>query len=462
MSGRSRGAFQDRLNVWPGFTDIMVGLLLVFVFVVTLFTITQTILSQNLSERDTELHRLQKELSLKGTELERLSAEISRLQKLFQTQQAKTSAMDQLLTQKNKELENALADAETKAALVEEKNRALASQSSELEATQKQLQGATTGLEEEKRSLAEQQSETKSAMGRLQKTAGLLAKKEKQVADLGLQLNQTGQDLAKVRTQLSERTASVAELKAKIEKLDQNMATLSDKISSYVAEIDRLNKLVADSKQSEVSEKTKASALQEQIVALRSKLDEISSKLAKARKQADKEFRLSQLVNLLGQKNQEIERLKELAKYRSEFLAKLQQVFSGISDIKVQGDRFVFQSEILFASGRAEINDSGKAELDKFVRIYNEMIPKIPKGLDMIILVQGYTDVDPVRSLRYKSNWELSAARALHVVRYLIEKGIPPTRLGASAFSQFHPAAKGTTPQDKHLDRRIEIKITTI
>jgi chemotaxis protein MotB len=451
----SRGAFSDKFNVWPGFTDIMVGLLLVFVFVVTLFTITQTVLSRNLSQRDTELHRLQKELSLKGAEMDRLSAEISRLEKLFQGAMEKSTSLDDLLKARNAELGEALAQLQIKGALIEEGNK-------ELDAARKEVTEKTASLEEKDLSLATQRRETESALARLQESTGLLAEKEKQTTNLGLKLKETGEELSRTRRELSDRTASVGELKTKIDALNQRLASLNEKISSYVVEINRLNKLVAESKESEVAEKTRASSLQKEITSLRSRLDEISAKLAKAQENPDQQFRLSQLVNLLGQKDQEIDRLRKLSKYRSEFLAKLEQVFSGVSDIKVQGDRFVFQSEILFASGRTEINESGKAELDKFVRIYNEMVPKIPSGLDMIILVQGHTDTDPVRSARFKSNWELSAARSMQVVRYLMEKGIPPTRLGASALGEFHPVANDTAPEDKRLNRRIEIKITTL
>jgi chemotaxis protein MotB len=202
--------------------------------------------------------------------------------------------------------------------------------------------------------------------------------------------------------------------------------------------------------------------LQKEIVSLKSRLDEISKKLTSAKEKAKKKFKISQLVDLLGQKDKEIDRLRKLARYRSEFLAKLEKVFEGVPDIKVQGDRFVFQSEILFASGRANINETGKKELDKFAQIYKEMVPKIPKDLDIVILIQGYTDDVPIRSGRYRSNWELAAARALEVVRYLVQRGIPPTRVAAASFGEFHPVDHATTPEARRLNRRIEIKITTL
>ncbi len=279
---------------------------------------------------------------------------------------------------------------------------------------------------------------------------------------MSLKLDQAGRKLAETEGDVRNKTDTITELQAKIDRLNNTIAQLNKRISEYVDQVNGLNRMLAEAKQSEQTQTTKAADLQKEISSLRSKLDEISGKLAAANEKREEQFRVSQLVELLGQKEKEIDRLRKLAKYRSEFLAKLEQVFQGVADIKVQGDRFVFQSEILFASGRADINEGGKKELDKFVKIYNEMVPKIPKDLDLVILIQGYTDDVPIRSARYRSNWELASARAMEVVRYLIEKGIPPGRVGASSFGEFHPVDPNMTDEARRLNRRIEIKITTL
>lgn len=433
-SRRAAGSFQESLKVWPGFTDIMVGLLLVFVFAVTLFTMTETILSRVLSTKDIELQRLHTEISDKSQELDRLSKEISRLEQLFQSQVDAAAKLEEQLASREKELELALGQVKAGSELLVARDEQLSTQ-------RKELQSALEGIKD--------------------KTA-LLQDREQRIWEMGLKLSQTDQDLTKTKAELSDKDKSLLDLRARLEALNSRVASLTEKIAGYVDEVNRLNRLLAESKETETTEKTKASSLQKEIVSLQSKLEEISGKLARTEVEAEKKFRLSQLVDLPGQKDQEIHNLRKLAKYRSEFLAKLEQVFAGVPDIKVQGDRFVFQSEILFASGRAEINESGKKELDKFSSIYKEMVPKIPKGIDPIILVQGHTDIDPVKTTRYRSNWELSADRAMHVVRYLIEKGIPATRLGAAALGEFHPAEKGDSPSAKRMNRRIEIKITSL
>lgn len=434
MSRRRAAGVQERFNVWPGFTDIMVGLLLVFVFVVTLFTMTETILSRSISKKDVELNRLHQEIASKATALDRLSEEIRRLEQLFQTETSKTADLQEQLAARSKELDLALAE-------VKEYSGLLNDREAQLEEKRHQLDTAQSTIREK---------------------SDLLKDREQSIWDLGLKLSGADRDLGEARGQVADKEKAMSAIQAKVADLNNRIASLHERIAAYTSEMERLNQLVSESRESENKERTKASALQKEIASLQAKLQEISAKLAGSEAEAAKKFRLSQLVDLLGEKDRQLEQLRKVAKYRSEFLAKLEQVFSGVPDIKIQGDRFIFQSEILFASGRADINESGKQELDKFVKIYKEMVPKIPKDVDIVILVQGHTDIDPVRSSKYRSNWELSSDRAMQVVRYLIEKGLPPTRLGAAALGEFHPVEKGDSPEAKRLNRRIEIKITSL
>jgi chemotaxis protein MotB len=434
MSRRRATGVQERFNVWPGFTDVMVGLLLVFVFVVTLFTMTETILSRSISKKDVELTRLHKEIAGKSDALERLNQEISRLERLFQSEVEKTVDLQEQLASRGKELDLALSEIREYSELLGERD----------------LQ------------LSEQRRRIDSALSAIKDKTDLLKDREQRIWELGVKLSGADRDLGQAHTQITDKEKSLLELRARVSDLNARIGSLNERIAAYTGEIARLNQLVSESKETETQEKTKASALQKEIASLQARLQEISSKLAGTEAEAEKKFRLSQLVDLLGQKDRQLEQLRKLAKYRSEFLAKLEEVFSGVPDIKIQGDRFIFQSEILFASGRSDINETGKRELDKFVKIYKEMVPKIPPDVDLVILVQGHTDIDPVRSSRFRTNWELSADRAMQVVRYLIENGLPPTRLGAAALGEFHPVEKGDTPEAKRLNRRIEIKITNL
>jgi len=454
-------AVQERLNAWPGFTDIMVALLLIFVFVVTLFTITETILSRTLSKKDTELGRLQREISLRSEEIDRLKTEVNRLEELFGAQKRKSAGLEELLESVRKELDSALSQVSEKASQLADKEELLTTQKKQLVAALYGLREKTLLLDERERSIETQQRELSKLLSGIKEKSSLLETQGKRVSALSLKLGESDKALVGARKELQEKTASIADLRARIESMNAAMALLNKRIAGYIDEVNRLNRLLAHAGQSEEEQKTKAASLQKEIVSLKSQLDDISKKLAKATAEEESKFRLSQLVGLLGQKDKEIDRLRKLAKYRSEFLAKLERVFKGVKDIKVQGDRFVFQSEILFPSGRADINAGGKVELDKFIAIYKEMASKIPEGLDIIILVQGHTDDVPV-SGRYRSNWELSSARAMGVVRYLIAGGIPASHVAAAALAEFHPVEKGTTKEARRLNRRIEIKITTL
>jgi len=156
-----------------------------------------------------------------------------------------------------------------------------------------------------------------------------------------------------------------------------------------------------------------------------------------------------------------LERVEELEKYASDFFGRLREVFANNPDIKVVGDRFVFQSEVLFASGDATLSESGSGDLDKFAMVYQQLAARLPPDLPVINEVQGHTDRAPIRSGRFPSNWELSTARAQQVVNYLIQQGIPPQRLAAVGMGEYHPLDPADTPEAYRRNRRIELKITS-
>ena len=155
-----------------------------------------------------------------------------------------------------------------------------------------------------------------------------------------------------------------------------------------------------------------------------------------------------------------LERVEELEKYASDFFGRLREVFAGNPDIKVVGDRFVFQSEVLFPSGEATLSPGGRGDLDKFAMVYQQLAARLPPDLPVIIEVQGHTDRVPIRG-RFPSNWELSTARAQEVVNYLIQQGIPPQRLAAVGMAEYHPIDPADNPEAYRRNRRIELKITS-
>lgn len=170
--------------------------------------------------------------------------------------------------------------------------------------------------------------------------------------------------------------------------------------------------------------------------------------------------RIEQMDKLI--KERLLDRVEQLEQYASDFFGRLKEVFANNPNIKVVGDRFVFQSEVLFPSGDAELTAGGEKDLDKFVEVYRQLAENIPKDLNVIIEVQGHTDKVPIsNNPRFANNWELSAKRALDVVYYLIERGIPAERLAAVGMGEYHPIDPGSSPEAYRRNRRIELKITS-
>ena len=194
------------------------------------------------------------------------------------------------------------------------------------------------------------------------------------------------------------------------------------------------------------------SALRKQIAALESALD--------ASKDKDREAQ-AKIADLGKRLNVALaQRVQELARYRSDFFGRLREILSKRSDIRVVGDRFVFQSEVLFSAGNDAVNPEGEEELDKLAEAINELGAQIPPEIDWVLRVDGHTDKRPINSPRFPSNWELSAARAISVVKYLVSKGVPANRLVAAGFGEYQPLEEGDSDEAYAKNRRIELKLT--
>lgn len=153
-------------------------------------------------------------------------------------------------------------------------------------------------------------------------------------------------------------------------------------------------------------------------------------------------------------------KVEEMARYRSEFFGKLREVLGERQDIRIVGDRFVFQSEVLFGSGEAILGATGKEQLDRFASTLKDVAATIPIGIEWVLRVDGHTDRLPINNERFGSNWELSTARAVSVVKFLSERGIPPSRLVAAGLGEFHPLDDRNDEIAFRRNRRIEFKLT--
>jgi chemotaxis protein MotB len=198
--------------------------------------------------------------------------------------------------------------------------------------------------------------------------------------------------------------------------------------------------------------------LNQQIAALRQQLAALATALdVSEKKNRDSDERISELGQRLNVAL--VQHLQELSSYRSDFFGKLREVLGNRPDIRIVGDRFVLQSEIFFDTGRADLKLEGRAELDKVAAAIVELEAQIPAEIPWILRVDGHTDVRPIIG-QFKSNWDLSAERAIAVVQYMVGKGVKPSRLVAAGFGEFQPIDTGTTEDAFRRNRRIEFKLT--
>ncbi|MGE0605082.1 MAG: peptidoglycan -binding protein, partial [Xanthobacteraceae bacterium] len=201
------------------------------------------------------------------------------------------------------------------------------------------------------------------------------------------------------------------------------------------------------------------SLLNQQLAALRRQIAALEAALeASEKKEKESQTKITDLGSRLNVAL--AQRVQELNRYRSDFFGRLREILGNRPDIRIVGDRFVFQSEVLFDPGSAELKESAEPELDKVAAALTELANKIPKDIPWVIRIDGHTDVRPISNARFPSNWELSSSRAISVVKYLIGKGLSPDRLVAAGFGEFQPIDPASNDDAYRRNRRIELKIT--
>jgi chemotaxis protein MotB len=265
---------------------------------------------------------------------------------------------------------------------------------------------------------------------------------------------------------LSGRDAALKQLTAQLNQLTDVLNLEKSSNADLKLNLSKLNgdlqqtQAQRDAAQQESGAKsTTIDQLNQQILALRDQLAQIAAALdaSEAKTKAD-QLQIADLGNRLNQAL--ATKVEELARYRSEFFGRLRQVLGNRPDIRIVGDRFVFQSEVLFDLGSAELTPGAQKQLIPVAQALKEISAKIPPDIDWVLRVDGHTDKRPINTPQYPSNWELSSARAQSVVRFLIDQGIPPNRLAAAGFGEYQPIDPGTSEDAYRKNRRIELKLT--
>jgi chemotaxis protein MotB len=225
-----------------------------------------------------------------------------------------------------------------------------------------------------------------------------------------------------------------------------------DRVSALTSSLDEQKKITNDAL-------AKVEMLNQQLAALRLQLASLQEAL-EASEAKDKESQakiadLGQRLNVALAK-----KVQELARYRSDFFGKLKEALGNRSDFEIVGDRFLFPSDVLFDTGSSLLRPEATFQLDKLAAALNELETKIPPDIAWVMRIDGHTDIKPIATVEFPSNWELSSARAISVVRYLMEQGVPPNRLVAAGFGEFQPIEGGDSEQALAKNRRIELKLT--
>jgi chemotaxis protein MotB len=259
--------------------------------------------------------------------------------------------------------------------------------------------------------------------------------------------------------ELAALEASLASLKAENARLGGLVGADDEKAKAERARVAAVSKDLDEQKSISNEALAKVDALNQQLAALRRQMAAIQEALAAAEaKDKDSQTRISDLgarLNVVLAKQ-----VQELQRYRSDFFGRLRDLLRDRKDIRVVGDRFVFQSEVLFPSGQAQMTVEGLAAIDQLAAAIVELEKQIPKELDWSLQVDGHTDVRPINSPQFPSNWELSSARATSVVKYLISRGVSARRLVAAGYGEFQPLEEGATEEILRRNRRIELKLT--
>ncbi|MEZ5785531.1 MAG: peptidoglycan -binding protein [Xanthobacteraceae bacterium] len=288
-----------------------------------------------------------------------------------------------------------------------------------------------------------------------------LARLNAQIAQLTemLSLEKVGKssledDIARLRASLSGAEGELDRLKSGTSpgELENQLSTAHGRVTELTGELDV-------QKRSTARALAQVELLNQQIAALRRQLSALESALeASEGKEKESQGRIADLGQRLNVAL--AQRVQELSRYRSDFFGRLRAVLGDRPDIRIVGDRFVFQSEIFFDTGQAVLRPEGREELDKLAAALVDLEKKIPRDIPWVLRVDGHTDIRPIASPQFPSNWALSAGRAISVVEYLVSKGVSPQHLVAAGFGEFQPLDPDRTEEAFRRNRRLELKLT--
>ena len=262
--------------------------------------------------------------------------------------------------------------------------------------------------------------------------------------------------LSDVKDKLSDVCRLLDLEKDKNSELTNKNADLSKQIADLHETVENLQGMFNKEETLRKEEHQAKVSLEEKIEELTKNLKDVMTALAAEHKTAEEQ---KAALEYIKKENVKLNELTKLSSYRSEFFDKLQNIVKDKSGIKIAGDRFIFQSELFFDSASDELSEEGQDQVSELADVIKEIGEKIPNNIKWILRVDGHTDSRPISSGKFSSNWELSASRAISVVKYLIKCGVPAKHLVAAGFGENQPISNGKTPEDLAKNRRIEFKL---
>ena len=457
LSNRRRS--HEALNPWPGYVDALSTLLMVIIFVLLVFVLAQAFLSVSLSGRDQAL--------------ERLNRQMAELTDALSLERGRTADLQLSVSQLSRDLASASSARDS-----------LSSQLATLQAQDSKLAADRDALAAARASLAAQLSDTQSQLAASQSSAAALQSKlssnARQDDSSGQQATALAAQLADARRQMAELNKTVTADRATIQARLADLARLVDQVQQLTALRDELEKQAKDAavratteqQQREAmaaqlgNEKSFSDTARAQIALMNAQMAELRTQLATLSRaldvseQATKDKDL-QIANLGQRLNVALaSKVEELQRYRSEFFGRLRDVLANRPGINVLGDRFVFQSEVLFPVGSADLTAAGADQMHALASTLKQIAAEIPPDIHWILRVDGHADRQPMKSGGFASNWELSAQRAINVVKLLVTFGVPADHLAATGFGDNQPLDNGDTQEAYSRNRRIELRLT--
>lgn len=448
LARRSRGS----PNIWPGFVDALAALLMVIIFLLTVFMLSQFFLNELLSGRDEALARLERQiselsdlLSLERQASTDLRLSIAQLSDQLQSSTAERDAMSTQLAE--------LAAMRDALAARAEKSEADAAR------VGAQLEDAFKVISADKEKIKIQLAELESLRRDILALRTVRKDLEAKVGKLAANLQTTERDLTVARDRSKALEARLASEQERTTLAQREIEKRDIRLSELLMRVEESETALADERELGATQRSRIALLARQIAALRKQLQRIGALLEASETRTAKQQ--VQIADLGRRLNLALAaRVEELSKYRSEFFGRLREVLGDHPGIRVVGDRFVFQSEVLFASGSAELNPKGEAQIARLATTLTEIGKKIPKDINWILRVDGHTDRVPIQTAAFPSNWELSTARAISVVKFLVDHGVPADRLAATGFGEHQPLDPRQNQAGYSRNRRIELKLT--